>query len=309
MRVVVTGGAGFIGSRLTGALLDRGEEVLVIDDLSTGKVDKVPYEAKLFAFPAEAEETAELIASFRPEVVFHLAAQVGMGSSMRKPVEDGRSNVLGTLRVLEGCRASASKLVFSSTSGVYGGTTGSRLLRETSVKRPSSPYGLSKWAAEQYIQHAARWWGIRYTILRYANVYGPGQTAKGEGGVVACFLERLARGLPLIIHGDGEQGRDFVHVDDVVRANLAAIDSGEGEICNIGTAAATSINELASLFERLGRVSPGRIYEAGRPGDARLSRLCPRKAEAVLGWRPAKKLEEGIAELLSVSTRTHRLQL
>jgi UDP-glucose 4-epimerase len=126
---------------------------------------------------------------------------------------------------------------------------------------------------------------------------------------VACFLERLARGLPLIIHGDGEQGRDFVHVDDVVRANLAAIDSGEGEICNIGTAAATSINELASLFERLGRVSPGRIYEAGRPGDARLSRLCPRKAEAVLGWRPAKKLEEGIAELLSVSTRTHRLQL
>ncbi|WP_372632097.1 NAD-dependent epimerase/dehydratase family protein [Cohnella sp.] len=297
MRVVVTGGAGFIGSRLVRALAERGDEAIVIDDLSTGNARRLPAGVDIFCLHAEEAATANLIAEIRPRVVFHLAAQVGMGISVKCPAEDGRSNMIGTLRVLEGCRKAGSKLVFSSTSGVYGDSVGSRPLRETSPKRPSAPYGLSKWMAEQYIGYAGKWWGIPYTILRYANVYGPGQAARGEGGVVACFMERIASGQPLVIHGDGEQSRDFVHVDDVVRANIAAIAQGDGETFNIGTGIATSINGLADRCERLAAASYGRLYEPGRSGDARSSRLSSRKASDVLGWKPALSLEEGLSRL------------
>lgn len=297
MRVVVTGGAGFIGSRLVRALLERGDEAIVIDDLSTGNAGRLPAAVDLHRIHAEDAATAKLIAEIRPQVVFHLAAQVGMGTSIRCPAEDGRSNVIGTLRVLEGCREAGSKLVFSSTSGVYGDAAGGRPLREASPKKPSAPYGLSKWVAEQYIEHAGKWWGTPHTILRYANVYGPGQAARGEGGVVACFMERIASGQPLVIHGDGEQSRDFVHVDDVVKANITAIAEGDGEAFNIGTGIATSINGLADRCERLAAASYGRLYEPGRSGDARSSRLSSRKAAAVLGWKPAISLEEGLSRL------------
>ncbi|MFC6553604.1 NAD-dependent epimerase/dehydratase family protein [Cohnella cellulosilytica] len=301
MRIVVTGGAGFIGSRLVRALLERGDEAIVIDDLSTGDAGRLPAGVEIHRLRAEDAGTAELIASVRPRVVFHLAAQVGMGSSVKFPADDGRSNIVGTLRVLEGCREAGSKLVFSSTSGVYGDSSRSRPLGESSPKRPSAPYGLSKWVAEQYIGFAEKWWGIPYTILRYANVYGPGQAARGEGGVVACFMERIANGLPLVVHGDGEQSRDFVHVDDVVKANLAAIDRGDGEAFNIGTGIATSINGLADRCERLAAASCGRIYEPARSGDVRCSRLSSRKAEAALAWRPSISLDEGLSRLFGGS--------
>jgi len=303
MRVVVTGGAGFIGSRLVRALAERGDEVIVLDDLSTGDAAKLPSSAELLRIRTDDPETALLIARLRPRIVFHLAAQVGMASSLKDPSRDGRSNVLGTIRVLEGCKEAGSKLVFSSTSGVYGEANGGRPIRETAPIRPSSPYGLSKWSAEQYIRHAEKWWGIPYAILRYANVYGPGQTARGEGGVVACFLERLAAGLPLIVHGDGEQRRDFVHVDDVVEANLAAIERGEGGTYNVGTGIATSINQLAGLCERLSGSALGRVYEPGRTGDARCSRLSPREAGRALGWKPSTTLRRGIAGLFGTEDR------
>ncbi|XID95681.1 NAD-dependent epimerase/dehydratase family protein [Paenibacillaceae bacterium WGS1546] len=299
MRAIVTGGAGFIGSWLVRALTERGHEAIVIDDLSAGDPGNMPSGIEWHRVRVETEETAELIARISPRVVFHLAAQVGVGSSMKSPLGDAEVNILGTLRVLEGCRKAGSKLVFSSTSGVYGEAVGAGALREDSPIRPLAPYGLSKWAAEQYIRHAGIWWGQSYTILRYANVYGLGQTARGEGGVVACFLERAAGRLPLIIHGDGEQSRDFVHVDDVVRANLAAIDRGDGETLNIGTGIATPINELANLFERLGAAGGGRIREPARAGDARCSRLSARAAKKALGWEHEIDLQAGLARLVA----------
>ncbi|WP_391572697.1 NAD-dependent epimerase/dehydratase family protein [Cohnella sp.] len=303
MRIIVTGGAGFIGSRLVRALLERGDEVIVLDDLSTGDPRRLPSGVDIRLLRAEDADTADFIAAIRPQIVFHLAAQVGMGSSVKNPADDGRSNIIGTLRVLEGCREAGSKLVFSSTSGVYGEAVGNRPFRESSLKRPSAPYGLSKWVAEQYIDYGGKWWGVAYTILRYANVYGPGQAARGEGGVVACFMDRIGSGLPLIIHGDGEQSRDFVHVDDVVRANLAAIAKGNGEAFNIGTGIATSINLLADRCERLAAASFGRIYEPERSGDARCSRLSSGKAATVLGWKPAISLDDGLSQLFKVTNR------
>lgn len=277
--------------------MERGDEVIVLDDLSTGNVRRLPSGIDIRQLRVENADTADFIAAVRPQIVFHLAAQVGMGSSVKYPADDGKSNIVGTLRVLEGCREAGSKLVFSSTSGVYGDAIGNRSFRESSPKRPSAPYGLSKWVAEQYIDHGGKWWGIAYTILRYANVYSPGQTARGEGGVVACFMDRIESGLPLVIHGDGEQSRDFVHVDDVVQANLAAIDKGSGEAFNIGTGIATSINRLADRCERLAAASFGRTYEPGRSGDARCSRLSSGKAAAVLGWKPAISLDDGLSQL------------
>lgn len=300
MRVIVTGGAGFIGSRLVHALVGEGHETIAIDNLSMGDAGRLPAGVKLYKLQVEAPETTELISRLRPGAVFHLAAQVGMGSSLQAPSEDGLSNVIGTLRVLEGCRQAGSKLVFSSTSGVYGESKGKRLLKETSPKLPFAPYGLSKWTAEEYIRKSSDWWGGSYTILRYANVYGPGQTARGEGGVVACFMERIRDGLPLVIHGDGEQSRDFVHVDDIVKANLAALERGDGEVCNIGTGVATSVNRLADCCERLsggGRLG-SRIYEPSRNGDVRCSRLSSARAESILGWKPSIPLELGLSRLL-----------
>ncbi|BBI35001.1 UDP-glucose 4-epimerase [Cohnella abietis] len=299
MRVVVTGGAGFIGSHLVHALVERGYEVIVIDNFRTGNSKGLPPEVKWYQFDVEDTRTTALITQYRPQVVFHLAAQVGMGSSMNDPAEDGKINILGTLRVLEGCRQSGSKLVFSSTSGVYGEPPNRRTLKESSPKRPLAAYGLSKWVAEQYIQKSGEWWGNSYTILRYANVYGPGQTAKGEGGVVACFLDQIAKGDPLIINGNGEQSRDFVHVDDVVRANLAAIDLGERQVCNISTGVATSVNQLAEWCERLtGNIRGERIYKPSRSGDVLCSRLSPRLAESALGWKPSVTLYQGLSRLI-----------
>lgn len=297
MRYIVTGGAGFIGSRLVRALVERGDEAIVADDLSGGDSRRLPAAIELHRLNVEKPDIVKLIEEISPQAVFHLAAQVSVGSSMQDPAKDALSNVIGTLHVLQGCASARCKIVFSSTCAVYGETGRSRRLKETSPAKPVAAYGLSKWIAEQYIRNFSEWQGVDYTILRYANVYGPGQTANGEGGVVARFMQNIALGLPLIIHGDGNQTRDFIHVDDVVQANLAAVKMGTREICNISTGKETSINDLAAWCERLsGRKMP-REFVPRRKGDIRYSRLSPLKAVQILGWRPSITLKEGLASI------------
>ena len=249
MRAVVTGGAGFIGSHAVDALVARGDEVHVVDNLATGRRENLNRAAALHEHDIR-QPLDRLFTEIRPELVVHLAAQADVGTSVEQPLLDLEVNVLGTLNVLEAARAHEAQVVFSSTGGaIYGECT--RPAREDDRREPASPYGTSKLAAEEYLATWNRLYGSEHVALRFANVYGPRQLAKLEGGVVAIFSDRLRAGDKVTIFGDGEQTRDYVYVGDVVAAVLAAIGRAGGTF-NVGTGVETSVVEL---FETLCRVS------------------------------------------------------
>jgi UDP-glucose 4-epimerase len=292
LRAVVTGGAGFIGSNLVDALLARGDEVVVVDNLSSGKRDNVASSARLAEIDVRDEGLAGVVAETKPDVCFHLAAQADVPTSVQRPVYDAEVNVLGTIRVLQAIGTEA-ELVFASTGGaIYGECDGPP--PEDAPRRPLSPYGIAKLAAEEYLAGWNRLWGTRHTALRFANVYGPRQEAGLEGGVVAIFLEAMAEGKETAIFGDGGQTRDFVHVDDVVRALLLA--PGKGGVYNVGSGVETSIRELHERCravtgdDRLPREEPS------REGDVRRSVLDVSRAERALGWRAELSLDEGLRD-------------
>jgi UDP-glucose 4-epimerase len=290
VRAVVTGGAGFIGSHLADALLARGDDVTVVDDLSTGRREFLDPRATLVEH--DVREPFEVEA----DVVFHLAAQADVGTSMARPAFDAAVNVVGTVNTLEAARAAGAHLVFASTGGaIYGDVE--RPAREDDPRRPVSPYGIAKLAAEAYVEGWNRVHGTAHVVLRFSNVYGPRQSATLEGGVVAIFLEQLAAGEGAAIFGDGEQTRDFVHVADVVSALLSGA-ARRGGVFNVGTGAETSVNELYRLCARAAGSSVEARHEAPRPGDARRSVLDPEHAAAELGWRAATPLDQGIATTL-----------
>ncbi|MDF2936144.1 MAG: NAD-dependent epimerase/dehydratase [Paenibacillaceae bacterium] len=296
MKAVVTGGAGFIGSHLAKELLERQWEVHVIDDLSTGHTSKVPHGAALHILDIRQPEVEERIAAIRPDIVFHLAAQADVQRSIKEPDTDAAINITGTARILKAClSAQVRKLIFSSTSAVYGELSKDRITEEDSPQ-PISFYGMSKWAGEQYLEVFRRLHGFPYTVLRYGNVYGPGQTAKGEGGVIALFMEKLVKKEPLRIHGDGGQTRDFIYVKDVVAANLAAVDAGDGDTIQISTGNTTSVNQIARLLQELHPDHVQVEYGPARPGDIRHSCLANAKAQEQLHWQPAVTFRQGLAE-------------
>ncbi|MFD2333407.1 NAD-dependent epimerase/dehydratase family protein [Cohnella sp. GCM10020058] len=296
MIVAVTGGAGFIGSHLSEALLAAGADVHVIDNLSSGYRANVPAGAVFHETDIRSPEARAVIAGIRPEVIYHLAAQADVQRSIANPVEDASVNVEGTLNMLSaGRQAGTRKFVFASTSAVYGNVS-KEVVSEREKAEPMSFYGLSKRTAEQYIRIYSQLYGLDYTILRYGNVYGPRQTPKGEGGVVAVFLDRLRQAIPPTVHGDGEQTRDFVYVNDIVAANIAAFARGARETLNVGTGRATSVNELLRLLELCRGAAIERRHAPARAGDIRHSRLDPRRARRVLRWASAYDAATGIAE-------------
>lgn len=296
MKALVTGGAGFIGSHLARELLERQWEVHVIDDLSTGHASKVPPGATLHKVDIRQPEVEERIAGIKPDIVFHLAAQADVQRSIKEPDTDAAINITGTARILKACAAAQTrKLIFSSTSAVYGELSKDSITEEDSP-RPISFYGMSKWAGEQYLEVFRRLHGLPYTVLRYGNVYGPGQTAKGEGGVIALFMEKLARNEPLRIHGDGGQTRDFIYVKDVVAANLAAVAAGDGETLQISTGHTTSVNRIALLLRELHPAEIQVEHGPSRPGDIRHSCLDNTTAQKLLSWQPAVSFPQGLAE-------------
>ena len=291
MRAVVTGGAGFIGSHTVDALLARGDEVHVVDNLATGRRENLDAAAVLHEQDIR-EPLDDLFAELRPEVVVHLAAQADVGTSVEQPRLDLEVNVLGTLNVLEAARAHGAQLVFSSTGGaIYGECE--RPAREDDAREPVSPYGTSKLAAEEYLATWNRLHGTRHVALRFANVYGPRQLAKLEGGVVAIFSDRLRAGETVTIYGDGKQTRDYVYVGDVVAAVLAAIGVAGGTF-NVGTGTETSVVELFDAMSRVAGVDARAEHAPARPGEARRSVLDASHAERELGWRPRFSLEEGL---------------
>lgn len=300
MGYLVTGGAGFIGSHLVDALLDRGEDVYVVDDLSTGKPENLNPAASFFNIDICDPALKQLIRSIQPEVIFHLAAQVSVPFSIKNPYEDTRVNVLGTVNLLEACvQAGVKRVIFSSSAAVYG-MPQYLPLDERHPLLAVSPYGTSKASAEEYLQLYHRLYALEYVILRYANVFGPRQDADGEGGVVSIFAQATKKSLPLKIYGDGEQTRDFIYVKDIVRANLAALECSSTIKANVSTQSSTSINQLANLMNRTGDFSSSITYEPERPGDIRDSILCNNRAKEELHWNPVYTLEAGLFEMMEL---------
>jgi UDP-glucose 4-epimerase len=294
MRAVVTGGAGFIGSHVADALLARGDEVHVVDNLATGSRGNVPAAATFHEVDIRDEALVSLVGDLAPEVVFHLAAQADVGTSVERPDYDAEVNVLGTLRVLESARGANAAVVFTSTGGaIYGECE--RPAREDDARRPLSPYGTSKLAGEEYLATWTRLHGMRNVVCRLANVYGPRQLASLEGGVVAIFLDRLRDGDDTLIFGDGEQTRDFVFVGDVAAALLAAA-SGEAGVYNVGTGVAPSVSALHALCADVVGVDAKPERVEPRAGDLRDSVLDIAKSERELGWRPRLDLAAGLRE-------------
>jgi UDP-glucose 4-epimerase len=290
---VVTGGAGFIGSHVADALLARGDEVHVLDDLSTGRREKVPAAASFVEGDIRTDSSG-LFARVRPEVCFHLAAQADVGTSVERPDHDADVNVVGTVRLLEAAREHGTQIVFTSTGGaMYGECDGPAA--ETAERKPISPYGISKLAGEEYLAGWNRLHGARHVSLRLGNVYGARQEAGLEGGVIAIFLERMAAGQPTRIYGDGQQTRDFVYVRDVVSALLAAVGR-EGSVYNVGTGTETTVNALHGLCRRVTGVGDEPEYGPARAGDVRRSVIDASLAKRELGWRAETDLEQGLRE-------------
>jgi UDP-glucose 4-epimerase len=294
MRALVTGGAGFIGSHLVDALLAREDEVHVVDDLSTGSPENLASAAELHELDIRDEALEQLVAQVRPEIVFHLAAQADVGTSVERPTFDADVNVVGTVRVLEAARNADARVIFTSSGGaIYGECD--RPAVEDDEPQPLSPYAASKLAGEQYLATWNRLYRSAHVTCRLANVYGPRQLPTLEGGVVAIFLDRIRGGQETEIFGDGNQTRDFVYVSDVVAALLAAVGSPTGGIYNVGSSVATSIRDLHRLCGEIAGVDSEPRFAPARPGDLAHSLIDPSRAASELRWRAETGLAAGLA--------------
>ena len=296
MKVVATGGAGFIGSHLVDALVDRGDEVIVVDDLSSGAKQHLHPEAEFHQLDIRSRHAAELIRRRKPDAVAHHAAQMSVSRSVREPLFDADVNLMGSLNLLEAAREVGARFVFASTGGALYGDADALPTPESYPAWPVSPYGVGKLGFEHYLHCYSVQHGLPYVALRYANVYGPRQNPHGEAGVIAIFCLRLLAEEEPIVNGDGRQTRDFVHVSDVVRAHVAALDSDVRGHFNVGTGRQCDINTVFEMIaERMG-TSLGKRHGPARPGDQRTSALDSTLIHERLGWSPQVSLEDGLTD-------------
>lgn len=308
MRVLVTGGAGFIGTGLVERLLAEGHEVDALDNLSTGALSNLAGARaraggrfSFHRFDIRAPDLVDLVAKREPEVVFHLAAQADVRVSVADPALDAGVNVIGSLHLLEGARrAGARKVVFAGSGGTLYGAPTDLPTPESHPRQPLSPYGVAKKAVGDYLHYYEVVHGLDYSVLALANVYGPRQDPFGEAGVVAIFARRLLDGEPVTIYGDGRQTRDFVYVGDVVDAFSRAKEPGtaSGLVVNVGTGVETNVNDLYATMARLTGTRGEAVYAPARTGELARSALDPRLAGTELGWKPVTALEEGLGATL-----------
>ncbi|MBI5058522.1 NAD-dependent epimerase/dehydratase family protein [candidate division KSB1 bacterium] len=301
MRILVTGGAGFIGSHLADKFLAEGHEVAVLDNFSTGFRRHVPPAARLYE--GDLRDTAFLrrvFEDFKPEAVDHHAAQIDVRKSLEDPASDAQTNVIGSIAlILAAVRGGVRKFVYASTGGAIYGEPNYLPADEAHPVRPECAYGISKHTVEHYLELYRVLEGLQYVVLRYSNVYGPRQNPHGEAGVNAIFIGRMLEGKAPTIYGDGEQLRDYIHVGDVARANLLALRHDRCEIYNIGCGIGTSVNEIVRLLSRIMNFRELPIYAPARMGELQKIYLDARKAKRELGWMPAMDFETGLRETVN----------
>jgi len=295
MKILITGGAGFIGSHLADKLIEKKHNVVIVDNLSTGKKENINPKAKFYKTDIGDKKIAWIFKKENPEIVFHLAAQINLRESVKNPIEDAKINILGGLNILENCKKfNVKKIIFSSTGGAIYGQASIVPTPESYIAEPLSPYGIAKLATEKYLNYYNKVFGMPFLVLRFANVYGPRQNSKGEAGVIAIFCSQFFSNKQPIINGDGFQTRDFVYVFDVVKAILSAMDSEKTGVFNVGTAKETNINDIFLMIKK----STGSVLEeAHRPsekGEQQRSCLDYSKIKSELNWMPEYDLKTGI---------------
>ncbi|HTK32867.1 MAG TPA: NAD-dependent epimerase/dehydratase family protein [Candidatus Saccharimonadaceae bacterium] len=303
MRILVTGGAGFIGSNVVDRFVELGHDVAVFDNLSSGVREFVNPRARFFHADLTDEKAVDAcVADFRPELVNHHAAQIDVRKSVEDPVLDARTNILGALQLLMSCtRHGVRKFVYASTGGALYGEGRTLPATEDHPINPESPYGASKHALEHYLYLWKLLHGLDYTVLRYPNVYGPRQNPHGEAGVNAIFIGLMLHGKRPRIFGTGDQVRDYLYVGDVVDANAIALEKGGGEMVNLGTGVGTSVNDIVRELNAIlgSRLDP--IYEAARAGEVQRITLDATRARSVLGWTPRVSFHDGLARTVAWS--------
>jgi UDP-glucose 4-epimerase len=307
MKIFVTGGAGFIASHVAEGYLRAGHAVVIIDDLSTGKEENLPAEAKFF--PCDITDTArteEIFASERPELINHHAAQMDVRRSVREPLFDARVNILGALGLLElAAKYKVGKFLYASTGGASYGQVSTVPVDECHSTAPICHYGVSKLTLERYLFLYKYLYGLDYTVMRYPNVYGPRQNPYGEAGVVAIFAQQMLRGERPTIFGDGSKTRDYVFIEDVVKANLALLAKGSGEILNLGWGKPVSDYRVFELVRGATGYQGDPKYAPVRPGEVAHIALEARRAREVAGWAPHVSLEDGIARTVAFIKQSH----
>ena len=295
MKVLVTGGAGFIGSHLVDRLIQEGHEVVVVDNLSTGKRRNLNRAARLVKLDIQSWRLERIFRNERPHMVMHLAAQMDVRKSVEDPMFDAQVNVLGTLNVLQqSIKHGVRKVVFSSSGGAIYGEQEIYPAPESHVTRPLSPYGVSKLCGEQYLSYYQRVNGLQIVSLRYANVYGPRQDPEGEAGVVAIFIQKLLNNEQAIVNGNGRQTRDFVYVEDVVEANLAAMGQDIQGTYNVGTGEETSVNDLLGILVRHTNSTCKEVHGPAKGGEQARSVIDSGKLRQELSWESRTELSEGL---------------
>jgi UDP-glucose 4-epimerase len=296
MEVLVTGGAGFIGSNIVDGLIEAGHQVIVVDNLSTGKKENLNGQAEFYNLDLGDQELKKVFKENEITHVIHHAAQIDVQHSIKDPLSDAQNNILGTINLLECCRAyNVMKIIYASSAAVYGEPDYLPVDEEHSIKA-MSPYGISKHTPEHYIKMYSDLYDLKYTIFRYANVYGPRQDPKGEGGVVSIFVDKMVAEERPVIFGDGQQTRDFVHVYDIVKANLLALDKGDNILVNISTQSRDSVNDLVDYLNQILPYDLKAIYQEARKGDILHSSLANGKAKELLGWTPDYDFKDGLEQ-------------
>lgn len=300
MKVLVTGGAGFIGSNIVDALIERGHDVVIVDNMFRGRRENINPKARLYEVSICDEVLKDVFEKERPDIVNHHAAQIDLRRSVDEPMFDAHENILGSINVIvNAVKGGVKKLIYSSSGGAIYGEPEYLPVDEKHPVRPVSQYGVSKYCVEHYIELYSRQNGLNYTVLRYGNIYGPRQDPFGEAGVIAIFARQMMKGELPSIFGPGNKTRDYTHVSDVVAVNLLAMERGDGATCNIGTGAETSDQQIYdAVAEAVGyRETPN--YTSVRPGE--IQRICLdwSKAKKELGWSPKVSIREGISSTVA----------